>query len=84
MTTVGYGDLSATNVTEMVFAIIVMVAGKLLFGFILGTVASTLTNLEVGRILYKDKLKALKVILSRVHTTPLTLVLIGELSASRV
>lgn len=61
MTTVGYGDLSATNLPEMVFAIVVMIFGKLLFGFILGTVASTLANLESSRIEYEDKLKALKV-----------------------
>ena len=61
MTTVGYGDLSATNLVEMVFAIVVMVAGKLLFGFILGTLASTLVNLESGRVLFEDKLNALKV-----------------------
>lgn len=61
MTTVGYGDLAATNVAEMVYAIVVMVAGKLLFGFILGTVASTLANMETERVIYEDKLKALKV-----------------------
>ena len=61
MTTVGYGDLTATNLPEMVFAIVVMVAGKVMFGFLLGTVASTLANLESGRIEYEDKLRALKV-----------------------
>ena len=61
MTTVGYGDLSATNVLEMVFAIAIMVFGKLFFGFILGTVASTLANLQIERVVYEDKLKALKV-----------------------
>lgn len=61
MTTVGYGDLSATNMVEMVYAIAVMLLGKILFGFILGTVASTLANLEIGRVVYEDKLKALKV-----------------------
>lgn len=61
MTTVGYGDLSATNVLEMVFSIAIMVFGKLLFGFILGTVASTLANLQIERVVYEDKLKALKV-----------------------
>ena len=61
MTTVGYGDLTATNVVEMMYAIVVMVGGKLMFGFILGTVASTLANLEIERVVYEDKLKALKV-----------------------
>jgi len=61
MTTVGYGDLPTTNAIEMVYAIVVMVFGKLLFGFIMGTVASTLANLEIGRVIFEDKLKAFKV-----------------------
>lgn len=62
MTTVGYGDLSATNVAEMVYATGVMILGRLMFGFILGTVASTLANLDMPRVLFEDKLNTLKVI----------------------
>ena len=57
----GYGDLSATNVQEMIYAIAVMVAGKLIFGFILGSIASTLANLDTQRVLFEEKLSALKV-----------------------
>lgn len=57
----GYGDLSATNVREMIYAIAVMVAGKLIFGFILGSIASTLANLDTQRVLFEEKLSALKV-----------------------
>lgn len=64
MTTVGYGDVTPTNTGEMVYATMVMVLGKLLFGFILGTVASTLANLEIRRVVYEDKLKTLMVSIS--------------------
>ena len=65
----GYGDLSATNVQEMIYAIAVMVAGKLNFGFILGSIASTLANLDTQRVLFEEKLSALKVIDNqRLHT----------------
>lgn len=57
----GYGDLSATNVWEMIYAMAVMVAGKLIFGFILGSIASTLANLDTQRVLFEEKLSALKV-----------------------
>ena len=57
----GYGDLSATNVREVIYAIAVMVMGKLLFGFILGSIASTLANLDTQRVLFEEKLSALKV-----------------------
>ena len=61
LTTVGYGDLTPTNTLEMSYSIAVMILGKLLFGFILGTVASTLANLEIERVIYEDKLNALLV-----------------------
>ena len=45
----------------MIYAISVMVIGKLLFGFILGSIASTLANLDTQRVLFEEKLIALKV-----------------------
>ena len=60
MTTTGYGDISATSVLEMLYASAVMVLGKLLFGFILGSIASTLANLETPRVMFDDKLSAVK------------------------
>ena len=60
MTTTGYGDISATSVLEMLYASVVMVLGKLLFGFILGSIASTLANLETPRVMFDDKLSAVK------------------------
>ena len=62
MTTVGYGDMAATNQVEMMYAIVVMVLGKLLFAYILGMVASTLINLDINRILFEEKMIALKVV----------------------
>lgn len=38
-----------------------MVFGKLLFGFILGNIASTLANAEIRRVKYEKKLGAIQV-----------------------
>jgi len=38
-----------------------MVFGKLLFGFILGNIASTLANAEIRRVKYEEKLGAIQV-----------------------
>jgi len=48
MTSTGYGDIKATttNDLEMIFAALVMVLGKISFGFVLGNVASIMTNME--------------------------------------
>lgn len=43
-----------------VFASGVMVVGKLLFGFILGSIASTLANLETQKVQFEEKLTAIK------------------------
>ena len=42
-------------------ASIVMVFGKLFFGFILGNIASTLANAEIRRVKYEEKLGAIQV-----------------------
>lgn len=64
MTTVGYGDISATNLREMMYATIIMIAGKLLYGFLLGSVVSTLFSMESSHVIVKDKLDNIKVIVT--------------------
>ena len=44
ITTVGYGDISATNLVEMVFSSIMMLIGVVSFSFANGSLASILTN----------------------------------------
>ncbi|XP_064635102.1 uncharacterized protein LOC135492519 [Lineus longissimus] len=59
MTSTGYGDISAHSVFEMLYASLVMICGKLLFGFVLGNIASTLSNEEAQRTEYDNKLSAI-------------------------
>ena len=68
MTTVGYGDLVASNLVEMLYAIAVMVLGKLLFAFILGLLTSALISLDNARMSFKDKLVALKVAINQCYS----------------
>lgn len=44
LTSVGYGDVSAHNVREMVFTLVVQLIGIMLYGYCLGVIAATLTN----------------------------------------
>lgn len=60
MTSTGYGDIHPTNDLERVFAMIVMVFGKLLFGFVLGNVASTLANAESLRVRFEERFSAVQ------------------------
>ena len=50
-----------TAVVFAVYASLVMVFGKLLFGFILGNIASTLANAEIRRVQYEENLGAIQV-----------------------
>ncbi|XP_070566365.1 uncharacterized protein [Ptychodera flava] len=60
MTSTGYGDIHAYTIGEMVFASFVMIVGQLIFGFILGNIASTLANAESNRVAYEEHLTAIK------------------------
>lgn len=57
MTSTGYGDISAStsNNLEMIIASIVMLLGKITFGFVLGNIASTMANMETLRVLFEER-----------------------------
>ncbi|XP_065903305.1 uncharacterized protein [Dysidea avara] len=60
LTTTGYGEISATNVLEMIISSCVMIIGKLMFGFILGNVASEIFNWNKNLVEFKGKIIAIK------------------------
>ncbi|KAI8478218.1 hypothetical protein Bbelb_440550 [Branchiostoma belcheri] len=49
-----------TWVYDMLFSAVVMVFGKLMFGFVLGNIASTLSNAEAFKVSFEENLKATK------------------------
>jgi hypothetical protein len=46
MTTVGYGDMSASTKIEHLFCIVLMVLGVIVFTFISGALSSVLSNFD--------------------------------------
>ena len=58
-TTTGYGDFRAHTNLERAFSIVAMIAGKLIYGFVLGNIASTLANADYLRVCYKEKMAAI-------------------------
>ena len=46
ITTVGYGDISATNTTERIVASIIMVIGVIAFSFSTGALSSIIANAD--------------------------------------
>ena len=61
LTTTGYGEISATNTLEMIVSSGIMIMGKLIFGFILGNVASEISNWNKNEVEFKGKVAAVKV-----------------------
>lgn len=51
---------NALFVLFVVFAVIVMVWGKLIFGFVLGSVASTIANVEALRVKFEERFFAVQ------------------------
>ena len=56
LSTVGYGDISAFTVGEKIFSIIWMFCGCYFLGFIIGSLASMLVNIETTESALADKL----------------------------
>lgn len=55
-----YGDIHAMRQSEKFFSLVVMLWGVVMYGYILGGVASTLTNLGAVRGRYAQHFKAIK------------------------
>ncbi|KAI8825844.1 uncharacterized protein EV422DRAFT_575725 [Fimicolochytrium jonesii] len=60
MTTVGFGDVRANNASERVFAMFTAFCGIMFYGYINGTITSTLSNMDSRRVAYQQRLDAVK------------------------
>ncbi|CAD8051397.1 unnamed protein product [Paramecium primaurelia] len=59
MATTGYGDISATNSTEQMITIFIMIIGVIYFSVTIGSVSSLLTQLDSQNVKYKEKIDTL-------------------------
>ena len=60
ITTVGYGDISATNTIERIIASIIMIIGVLAFSFSTGSLSSIIQNVDSRQAAYRQRLDVLK------------------------
>lgn len=59
ITTVGYGDVTAKNMVEKIFAIIIMLVGVMTFSFVAGSLTSIITQFDHAQASLKTKLQTL-------------------------
>ena len=73
MTTVGYGDINTTNNIERGVALLSMLVGASLFGYVVGNVTVLMENLNPGAALRREKMDLVKEFVVRPDTLPIRL-----------
>ena len=58
MTTVGYGDITPARTAEYIVSMVVMLLGASMYAFIIGNVASLLSNLDSAKADYWNRMEA--------------------------
>lgn len=56
---VGFGDIKAQQASEMLFTIIAIVVGYLLFTYVLVVISSSIASINKNLTLYQDRMKQL-------------------------
>ncbi|XP_076825494.1 uncharacterized protein LOC143471047 [Clavelina lepadiformis] len=73
MTSTGYGDISASTTTGRMFALITMIIGTVMYGWLVAVIASTVSNSEAAEVSFHNSMLATKEYLL-VHAVPKALV----------
>ena len=59
LTTVGYGDITPKNNPQYIYTMVVMMLGVGVYGYVIGNVASLLSNLDTMRAQFEEKREGL-------------------------
>ncbi|MEO6048302.1 MAG: cyclic nucleotide-binding domain-containing protein [Candidatus Kapaibacterium sp.] len=59
LTTVGYGDVTPANNWQRMYAMIVMIIGVGVYGYVIGNIASLLANIDPARTKYMETMERL-------------------------
>ncbi|KAI8846309.1 cyclic nucleotide-binding-like protein [Chytridium lagenaria] len=57
---VGYGDIIPINDGQRIFAVFTMTSGIFFYGYVSGTIASALSNMDSRRVAYQQKMDAVR------------------------
>lgn len=63
MTTVGYGDISATNELERIFAIVIMILGQVAFSYGISALGQIITHMDQSTARFEERI----MILNRIY-----------------
>ena len=60
LTTVGYGDITPTNTMERYYCLFAMLIGAMMFGYMMSTIGSMVTQLDRQAAIVEDRMDAVK------------------------
>jgi voltage-gated potassium channel len=64
LATVGYGDITPATNEQMVYAMVVMIIGVGVYGYVIGNVATLLANIDLAKAHYRANLERLSTFLN--------------------
>lgn len=56
LTTIGYGDITPTTNIQIIYTMMVQMIGAAAYGYLIGNLASLLTNIDVAKANFRDKM----------------------------
>jgi hypothetical protein len=59
LTTIGYGDITPSTNGEIVYAMVVMIFGVGMYGYVIANVSTIITNLQPARVRYQENMEKL-------------------------
>ncbi len=63
LTTIGYGDITPIYPVQYFYVIIVMLIGAALYGFIIGNIANIISNIDIAKSQFRDKVENVSIFL---------------------
>ena len=64
LTTVGYGDISPVTDLQKILTMVAMIFGVILYGYVIGNIASLLSNIDVIKARFLKRMKDINSFLS--------------------
>jgi hypothetical protein len=71
LATVGYGDITPSSNSQMVYAMVVMLLGVGVYGYVIGNVATLLANIDLAKTHYRENMERLAAFMRYRHLPPL-------------
>ncbi|EKJ85153.1 cyclic nucleotide-binding domain-containing protein [Leptospira meyeri] len=59
LTTIGYGDITPVTNSQTIYTMGVMILGVGIYGYVIGNIATLLSNLDISRVTFQEKLNTI-------------------------